>query len=469
MEPDFKTDICIIGGGPAGSVTAKRLAELGHNVFVIEKAKFPRTHVGICLSEQTDALLDYIGVGREIQEASFYKRKKTQVKWSTPDFILADQPGMHVGRGAFDQILLSSAERSGARIYTDTKVVSVKETDEEDWLFKLKKTNEEIFVKAKFLVDASGRSNALLGKRIRYSPSLFAMHATWNLNNEPLTDGLMEAGSNSWLWIANLGNQKAMISLYSDPKEISRSGMNYKEFYISTIEAFNGIDHFEKSSIEGTVHACDASSRYSKDAVGNNYIRVGDACLCVDPMASQGVHLAISSSIQAAAVVHTLLSQPEKEAIAIEFYKNNQKQRTQEFIEKTRLEYHRALSQWNTEFWKERAAGALESTESKLNPEPFPNLNDSIQLSRNTQFLETPILNQTSIDSTLALHHPSLQRPIAFLANQNIAQLLNHIQKKETAQSLLKKWSGSIPENLSQQIFEWLWQREIIVVNKSFL
>ena len=39
-------DAAIIGGGPAGSTAATLLAQMGREVVLIEKEKFPRYHVG---------------------------------------------------------------------------------------------------------------------------------------------------------------------------------------------------------------------------------------------------------------------------------------------------------------------------------------------------------------------------------------------------------------------------------------
>ena len=35
-------EICVIGAGPAGSVFATRMAQLGHQVDLIERQRFPR-------------------------------------------------------------------------------------------------------------------------------------------------------------------------------------------------------------------------------------------------------------------------------------------------------------------------------------------------------------------------------------------------------------------------------------------
>lgn len=39
-------DVLVIGGGPAGATVAPLLAAQGYKVVVLEKARFPRFHIG---------------------------------------------------------------------------------------------------------------------------------------------------------------------------------------------------------------------------------------------------------------------------------------------------------------------------------------------------------------------------------------------------------------------------------------
>ena len=45
-SPDLTTDVLIIGGGPGGSTAATMLARKGHQVLLLERAHFPRHHIG---------------------------------------------------------------------------------------------------------------------------------------------------------------------------------------------------------------------------------------------------------------------------------------------------------------------------------------------------------------------------------------------------------------------------------------
>ncbi|MEA2688395.1 MAG: hypothetical protein QOD51_1002, partial [Candidatus Eremiobacteraeota bacterium] len=66
-----RNNVVIVGGGPAGSATALRLARAGVDVRIIERARFPRRKVcGEYLNAGAVAALDDLGVLGEVEAAS---------------------------------------------------------------------------------------------------------------------------------------------------------------------------------------------------------------------------------------------------------------------------------------------------------------------------------------------------------------------------------------------------------------
>src|SRR5437773_503671 len=63
-----KRDVIVIGGGPAGSTAAGLLSRSGHNVLLLEKAKFPREHVGESLLPFCYTLFEDFGVLEEMKK-----------------------------------------------------------------------------------------------------------------------------------------------------------------------------------------------------------------------------------------------------------------------------------------------------------------------------------------------------------------------------------------------------------------
>ena len=78
----LKTEVCVIGGGPAGSALARRLRQLGHSVVIVEKRAFPRPHIGESLVGDVLPLLDVLGVRSQIESAGFLRPEGMFVRWA---------------------------------------------------------------------------------------------------------------------------------------------------------------------------------------------------------------------------------------------------------------------------------------------------------------------------------------------------------------------------------------------------
>ena len=55
-------DCVVIGGGPAGSTVSTLIAKAGHSVLVLERAKFPRFHIGESLLPETYWVFEKMGI-----------------------------------------------------------------------------------------------------------------------------------------------------------------------------------------------------------------------------------------------------------------------------------------------------------------------------------------------------------------------------------------------------------------------
>ena len=63
-ELDDSYDVIVVGGGPAGATTGALVAEYGHKTLVLDRAEFPRHHVGESLIPETYWSLDDWGLSR---------------------------------------------------------------------------------------------------------------------------------------------------------------------------------------------------------------------------------------------------------------------------------------------------------------------------------------------------------------------------------------------------------------------
>lgn len=464
MEREFDTEICVIGAGPGGCAIAKRLAELGYAVTLLEAQAFPRPHVGICLSDETYNLLDFLGVGKEVRNVGFLKRKTTVVRWDTETPYLTPQPGIHVDRGVFDSILLENARKAGVKVRQPERVTGIKKLSKGGWQLHIEGKEKTDKLTTSFLVDAAGKSNIFPSKRTKVGSPLFALHAHWKLEEMPNYDGFIEAGTNAWLWFALTGKNRCLISLFTDPKHFSQSkSKSLEAHYAEMMSQFSLMKYVVLDKRVSEVKGCDASSRYSTDPIGKDYIRVGDANFTVDPIAAQGVHLALAMGVQAAVVVNSILRFPKNTAAALTFFRTRQMERITQFTEKTQQTYRKVAIRSSEIFWHLRAGN--ESYPVKPDEQPviqLPEHSQAIQLSAQVQIKLTPVMKTEFIENAPALFHPSLPKPVAFLEGYDLVQLIGHIQPGKTLKNIVTEWSPIVPEELGTKMLQWLWNRKIV-------
>ncbi|HEY2346365.1 MAG TPA: NAD(P)/FAD-dependent oxidoreductase [Xanthomonadaceae bacterium] len=123
MPADF--DAIVVGGGPAGSTAAIRLAQAGWSVALIEKQSFPRRKVcGECIAATNLPLLHALGIGEafdamagpEIRHAALYAGDDV-LRAPLPAFEMPHAWGRALGREHLDTLLLARAAECGATVF----------------------------------------------------------------------------------------------------------------------------------------------------------------------------------------------------------------------------------------------------------------------------------------------------------------------------------------------------------------
>ncbi|MEP1741721.1 MAG: NAD(P)/FAD-dependent oxidoreductase, partial [Kangiellaceae bacterium] len=297
-------DVIVIGAGPGGCSTAIRLAEFGFKVAIIERQAYPRSHVGICISDQTIALLEFLNISEQFYGANYWRRNLTAISWGEQEFHTFPQPGFHVNRGTLDQFLLDRAHAVGATVYQPAQVLKLSQKNCAYREAEVKFGPCNLKLRTHFIVDAAGRCQSIPGTQVRDSEPLVALCASWSLTQRPAVDGAIESGDDAWLWFARTSQDSAVVSIFCDPRSLrSEKKLILQDSYSKFLSQFLFLrsSSFGEQSSEVTI--CNASSYHSVNPVGDKHIRVGDACLSIDPLSSQGVHLALQSGIQAAVVV----------------------------------------------------------------------------------------------------------------------------------------------------------------------
>jgi hypothetical protein len=174
------------------------------------------------------------------------------------------------------------------------------------------------------------------------------------------------------------------------------------------------------------------------------------------------VQLAVASGLQAAIVVNTLLKHPDDAQAAIAFYPDRQKEKVRQYAGRTAEFYRERAAVCDRPFWRQRAVFAGAMAPPALTSEKADRT-CSVGLSRSARIEKTSTIRDDRIVSTPALHHETLDRPVAFLGGVELASLLDHVRPGLTVQAIVRNWSEHVSPELGWEIMDWLWQRKIIV------
>ena len=459
-------DVVIFGAGPGGASAAIRLAQMGLDVGVIESRRFPRSHVGICIADETVALIDYLGLGHEFSDARFWRRNLTAVRWADSETRLVPQTGYHVDRAVLDQLMLCRSRSSGVTVYQPVQVFDVEPWDS-GWRVAVASEERRHLLKARFIVDAAGRRAAIHGARIKDSPPLVSLHANWTLQVVPEFDGLIESGEDAWLWYARTASDRAVVSVFCDPRRLKaskRGGLQTSYMYL--LRQFRALQPELLREQRSAPQACDAASQHAEDPIGDRYIRVGDACFSVDPLSSQGVHLALQSGLQGAIIVNTILKKQENAEAARDFFRTRVTERVGRYTRRTKQEYLRVSEKRRNLFWHERAgdASVLEAQGAYPPREFSPRAPSSqVAVSPDATLAAAPVIDGNFVEVRETIRHPNIEGGLAYVEGVDLVRLLSALPSKFAYCDIPTLWRDHIPLAAGSRIASWLWSKRILV------
>lgn len=299
------TDVVVVGGGPAGSSAALRLAREGRDVVIIERTRFPRTKVcGEYLSPGACAALDDLGLLPAVSAEAHALRRVALAGFGTEPVVLRlpAAGALSLARSRFDEMLLDAACAAGARLVAGTflsfaevrGVVAVCYRDAEG----IERTTQ-----SRILVGADGAWSAVAQRAgmtaARRPGGRWAVGG--HLRDQPDGDALeMFVGKDGYYARNPLGRGKTNAMLVMPQ---ARRGDDADR---AVAQITGGLRRFEESLLEKPVAV--GPLRYSPKIVARDRVLLtGDAAGLLDPFVGQGIAIALESSSSVAAAANALL------------------------------------------------------------------------------------------------------------------------------------------------------------------
>ena len=309
-------DVIVIGGGPCGATASALLAEKGHRVILLEKAKFPRYHVGESLMPFCYFTLKRLGVLEEMEKHAFVKKHSVQFvskdgKISDPFYFFQhlDHPAAttwQVERSVFDNMLLRNAEAEGVDVREETEVRGfVYEGDRVTGVKAKTKNGEEYTVNATVTLDCTGRDALFLRKKSwrKRDPKLNKI-AIWTLYRNAKRDEGLDEGATTvayvdgrgWFWNIPLRNNIVSSGIVAERDYLYRDSRDPREIYEREIEENSWIkEHLGEGEQFGEYWVTGEYSYRGEHCASNGLVMAGDAFAFLDPVFSSGVFLALKS------------------------------------------------------------------------------------------------------------------------------------------------------------------------------
>ena len=307
-------DVLVVGGGPGGSSAATFLARGGLRVALAEREAFPRFHVGESLLPANMPVLDRLGVLDAVKARGFLVKYGAYFHDQDLDlgyqfFFREGKPWptytYEVQRGEFDKILLDHAAAQPNVTLLQPATVERVVFDDDGVTATVSEAAGSREVRARFLVDASGRDAFIATRHGKRRPveglgkvALFA-HFRGGKRWPGKEAGNIRIFSfePGWFWYIPFHNGTSSVGCVLHARTVRGHERNLEQLYHSLIARCRGLaEALDGAPRITAVHSAANFSYQTEPAIGDRFVCVGDAIAFLDPIFSSGVYLATQSA-----------------------------------------------------------------------------------------------------------------------------------------------------------------------------
>lgn len=309
-----RADVVVVGAGPAGSAAAAWAARAGRDVLVIDSARFPRDKAcGDGLTPRAVAELERLGLGPWLDTRIRHRGLRmsgfgaaVEVAWPGPSF---PSTGSAVPRTELDDRIRSVAADDGAKMLLGTKAVGVKHGSSGRVETLTLDSGEEVGVGTLIVADGARSTLGRALGRQWHQQTVYGVAVRGYLasprSDEPWITSHLELRSPEgkvlpgYGWIFPLGNGEVNIgvgALATEKRPADAALRPLMSHYTALRREEWGFDGEPRAPLSALLPMGGAVS----GVAGPNWMLIGDAAACVNPLNGEGIDYGLETGRLAA-------------------------------------------------------------------------------------------------------------------------------------------------------------------------
>jgi geranylgeranyl reductase family protein len=310
-----RTDVLVVGAGPGGSSAATHLARLGRDVLLADGAVFPRDKAcgdGLtprAVAELQNLKLDHILQGGPVNNGlrGHGFGRSLMLPWNGPHL---PKHGSAIARTVLDNALRDAALDAGATGLDGHKAVDVELTNGRLTAVVLRGKDRTVRVEAEHVIVADGGKSHLgriLGREW-HKETVFGVasraYATSPMADDPWITSHLELRDESgrmmggYGWVFPLGD--GLVNVGAGTLATSKRPANINLRKLTEEYARQRREEWQLGELTGYGSAPLPMGGAVSNVSGRNWMLIGDAAACINPLNGEGIDYALETGRLAA-------------------------------------------------------------------------------------------------------------------------------------------------------------------------